>query len=393
MADYLDILKQWKRDIADPVIFEHIDELFPAFGFVLVQECWCSPLKMDLSRPQTPRRDKTVVSRADMRFREQGRWNDSVSVNDMLMSEYRLSSIYEVCRMVSDRFCIPMPSTSAYDGSRDRRQRVLAKLQDYFTWNIENNSGYACKAARRYLTETRGFTDEWIRRLGIGFVPAWDKVVAAVASPRNRITPEELDEACKVTSQDGYTSVGRDHVIAIPYRCGGELKGFLFRSVDPEVRPKYRANTSLERKSVFFNMPEDREPKDIIVVEGELDALTATAAGIANVVSIGGSEISKDRESQVFDALNRNTRRITLCLDLDTDKEGRPNEEKWFACVKRSIHSIQDAKLDFDEIYIARFPTPSDPDEFIRSNGAEAFTELIRNAKPWHRVLSEHYSR
>lgn len=53
--------------------------------------------------------------------------------------------------------------------------------------------------------------------------------------------------------------------------------------------------TDLDRKSAFYNITADPDPKDIVVVKGEMDALCATAAGIENVVAIGGSEITGER--------------------------------------------------------------------------------------------------
>ena len=394
MADYLDILKEWEQTTANGVIYENIDSLFPAYAFRKIQDRWVSPLKMDLSKPKTPNKEKTVVGR-DLKFREQGEWSNPVNVQDKLMCDYNLGSVFEVYKFIADRFCLDMPTTSditAGPGSRTNRQRVLAALEQYFTWNLENNSGAACREVRRYLSEIRGFTPEWQKKLGFGFVPSWEKVESYITSPRIRISKDELEDACSVKSEDGYTTVGKFHTLAIPYRCGGELRGFIFRAVG-DFNPKYKASKGLERKTVFFNMPENRDRKEIIVVEGEMDALTATAAGVANVVAIGGSEISSERRSQVYDAFNRNTRKITLCLDLDTDSEGRPNEEKHMKAVRRSLHAIFDIMPDFNEVYVAHFPTPSDPDEYIRANGAAAFCRLISEAQPWFRFLDEQLSK
>lgn len=395
MADYLEILKEWERNTANEVIFDNIDDLFPSYGFRKAQDRWISPVKIDLNPPKTPNKEKTVVGR-DLCFREQGEWSNPVRVVDKLMEDYRLGSVYEVYKFIADRYCLEMPTTSGNQsqngGYKARRQKVLAELEQYFAWNLANNTGAACSQVRRYLSEERGFTSEWQKRLGFGFVPSWDKVEAYMTSPRMRITKEELDDACCVRNDEGFTTVGKIHNLAIPYRCGGELKGFIFRTVG-DFQPKYKASTGLDRKTVFFNMPDNRENKEIIIVEGELDALTATAAGFVNVVAIGGSEISSERRSQLYDAFNRNTRKITLCFDLDKDADGNPNAGKRFRALRRSLHSIFDIMPDFNEVYVALFPTPSDPDEFIRSQGPEAFRRLIANAQPWHKFLSDYLSK
>jgi len=399
MSEYLDILKEWERDVAMPVIFEHIGDLFPLYGFRRIRtdrDKWVSPLKIDLSRPKTPNREKTVVEAADMRFREQGDWGNGISVVDMLMKEYGTGSLFDTIRFIAGRYGLDMP-TFAGKGSRgysDRsdRKRVLEALENYFVWNLWNNPGQKSGTVRRYLS-CRGFSEDEIRKFRFGFVPDWNKVKAYITSPRMGITEEKFAEACSVCSEEGYTSVGIKHVLALPYRCGGEIKGFLFRAVDDGVLPKYRANTGLDRKKTFFNMPEDRDEKHIIIVEGEMDALTASAAGIKNVVAIGGSDLSGERRNQIFDALNRNTVRITLCLDLDTNRDGEPDHQKRFGAIKRSLHAIFDVSPDFNELYVACLPYPSDPDSYIRKKGPESFNRIIRESLPWWEYLYTHLAR
>ena len=137
---------------------------------------WVSPLKIDLSRPKTPNREKTVVSSCDLKFREQGDWNNAVNVIDRIMEDYNLGSVFEVYRFVADRFHMDMPTSTGnwrQNPERECRNQLLSCLENYFVWNLENNRGAACRKARSYL-EARGFTGDWIRILRFGFVPGWD---------------------------------------------------------------------------------------------------------------------------------------------------------------------------------------------------------------------------
>ena len=128
-------------------------------------------------------------------------------------------------------------------------------------------------------------------------------------------------------------------------------------------------------------------------MEGELDALTATSKGISGAVAIGGAYLSGERRAQICDAFNRNVQEITLCLDLDKDKDGNPDSAKRFYANRRSIISILDIKPNFKELYIAEFPKPCDPDEFIRENGSEAFKGLLSAAKPWWQYISDNINK
>lgn len=394
MSDYLDILKEWEQNTANPVIFDHIDVLFPAYRFVLRNtkngRRWASPEKLDLSTPHHPNKEKTVVCE-DLYFREQGEWTEPVGIVEMLRNEYGLGNMYDVYRWVASRFCLDMPLPGGREEKvRNRRQALLQKLEDYFVWNLWNSPNPKRQKVLDYL-HGRDFSDDQIRALRFGFVPSWEKVETYITSEKSGFSMNEMDEYCKVRGPKGTTSVGYLHTLAIPYRCGGDLKGFLFRLVEPsDMAAKYKATTDLDRKTCFFNMPADRNDKDIVIVEGEMDALMATSWGVENVVAIGGSDISGDRRTQLYDALGRGVKEITLCLDLDEDNEGKPNYEKRFKNNMKTIRTILDVCPSFDAIYVARFPFPSDPDEFIRNNGVEAFCDLLYDAPEWWRYIYEY---
>ena len=392
---YLEILKEWEDRVADPAVYEHLDALFPSYAFRRIQaggpkDHWASRFKLDLSLPRIKNAEKTVVYRSEMRFREQGNWSESQRVMDKYMRDEGLQSIYEAYQAVSLRLGLDMPRPDSREvaeaiGRTERLSSLLDTLLDYFCWNLENNRSAKTASVRQYLKRNRGISAEQSSLLCLGFVPDWSKVIRYVTIDKG-FRLEELDEVCGVRNADGYTAVGKTHVLAIPYECGGVLKGFLFRRIDDgREGPKYIANAGLDRKSVFFNISADHDPKDIVVVEGEMDALKATAEGIANVVAVGGSEIAGERRRQIEDAFRRGVQSITLCFDLDpvSGEETTPNYESLHEHVMKSVRTIKDVNPSFENIRVALFPEVSDPDEFIRNRGADAFKTLIGAAVPY----------
>lgn len=399
MNTYLEILKEWERTTADPAIYERLDVLFPSFGFRRMlqgsdKDHWASPLKLDGTPPKRKNQEKTVVYRSEMKFREQGEWSEGQSIIDRLVMDRGLSNIYEAYVYADSVLGLGMPrknseKVSAALAKAGRRSALLRTLQDYFTSNLFNNRTEKAASTRNYLFRLRRFTQEQARALGLGFVPDWNKVMHHVIVEKG-YTIEELEEACGVRNEKGKTAVGRIHVLSIPYMSGGVLKGFLFRRINDNLDgPKYMANHDLDRKSSFFNMPEGLEEKDLVVVEGEFDALKATAEGIRNVVAIGGSEIAGERKRQVEDALRRGVKWIVLCLDLDEDKSrpGTPNLAARHEHLMKSIHTIKDVCPAFDDIYVVQFPYPTDPDQFIRERGEYEFRLLLDKAVPYWQYL------
>lgn len=400
MSEYLESLRTWEREVANPFIYDHLDELLPAWQFRRMQEGtvrdrWVSHLKADLTAPKVPTREKTVVGFPDMKLREQGDWDNAVGVTDILVREGGFHDSYRFYLWLSDRYSLDMPLPDRDQAalamrSRNRRRAILLALKDLFVHSLASSQSAKAAATRRYLLRDRGFSKESIEALGFGFVPEWSTVVRHIVSLG--YTKQELDSACQVCSSEGRTHVGRSHVLAIPYVCAGELKGFLFRRVDGSEAPKYIANTGLDRGSVFFNYPQGGS-EVLAVTEGEMDALTATAAGIPGVVAMGGSEIAGRRIRQVEEAMAAGTREFILCPDLDTvtleDGTVVPNHMKRYRSVLRTIHSIKSIDIDFDGIRVLEFPEPSDPDEYIRRHGAGAFLDLMRQARPWWEFLAE----
>ena len=364
-TEYLDILREWQTKVLKPCVYEHVDALFPAYQFRRMnpggpKDHWASRYKMDKTIPKNKIAAKTVIYQSEMHFREQGEWSgSSIGILDFYMKENGIRSLYEACQALDARL---------------------------------NNSSDKAQKTRSYLAKERGFTKEQISRLNLGFVPDWGTVMRFITQ-RKGYTIEELEAACEVRNAEGKTTVGKTHTLAIPYECAGVLKGFIFRKIENKEGPKYIASQELDRKSAFFNITADPDPKDIVVVEGEFDALKATAEGIENVVAIGGAEIAGERRSQVEDALSRRgVKKIILCLDLDAEKDApsKAKTQQRHEHIMRSIHTIKDVDMDFEEIYVASFPEPSDPDEYIRTYGVEAFRDLLGRAVPYWEYLFDY---
>ena len=394
MQDYIDILKEWQQNVLFPLVFDHLDELLPSYRFRRLRnrgrDYWASAQKIDGSAPKTPNREKTVVYRDDMNLREQGDWNSPVSVVDAICRHEGLSSMYEFNVYVSGRYGLEMPNTGGSAGTRtvsrsQVQRKVLDALQDYFRWNLKNNSSRRADQVRSYLADQRGFPLEEALSAGFGFVPSWERVTKFITEHKG-IAKEDLDSACGVGA-----GVGETHVLSIPYVCGGVLKGFLFRCVERRVSPRYMANSGLDRKNVFFGIPSRTE--SLLVVEGEMDALKCRQAGFGNAVAIGGSEVSGERRRQMEDAFRRGVKAVTLCLDLDRTKDGTADTDSHYRHIMKSVHTIRDIEPFFEDIRVVCFDEPCDPDECIRKSGADAFIKAVADAKPYWEYLYEYHKK
>jgi replicative DNA helicase len=182
------------------------------------------------------------------------------------------------------------------------------------------------------------------------------------------------DEITDVISAKLPHGVGSTHRLTFPYRNGsGHITGFIYRTISEEHKPKYLFDKGLKRGSTLFNFRYKRNNTDLIITEGILDALIATARGINNVAALLSNTITKEQARQ---AVKNCGGRITLCLD--SDKAGQDGTEK---TIEELLKAAEEAHVPV-KIYVAKLPQGiKDVDELITQKGAEAFTDIILNAE------------
>jgi DNA primase catalytic core len=361
-------ITEWIKDELYPTLFESIDRALPEFSFCKWSGGWRSSLKLDLTNPKTKRKDKTVVSKkAPGYILEQG--GDVLSLVDYVMRRDGVEFIQAV-ETLADVVGLQLPKGEFNQESYQRYKDQATLLEDcnsYFIYCLENSTG--ADEVKAYLS-SRGYSDEDIKAMELGYIPSQDKLYKYLLS--KGYSQSLIDEVVKLNK-----GIGSTHRLTIPYRSGGSVKGFKFRTVG-DATPKYLNSTGLDRLGGFFNLSGIKGDKDVVIVEGELDSLSASARGVENVVATGGSSIAPE---QVRDAIKRGAKSFTLCLDRDPGKEVETYKK-----INSAIEVILGEGVN--RIYIARLPGSGDdkvdPDSLIRESGVDSFKQAIREALPYY---------
>jgi len=356
-------ITDWIKDELYPTLFESIDRALPELSFYRWSGGWRSSLKLDLTSPKTKRKDKTVVSKkAPGYILEQG--GDVLSLVDYVMRRDGVEFIQAV-ETLADVVGLQLPKGEFNQESYQRYKDQATLLEDcnsYFIYCLENSTG--ADEVRAYLS-SRGYSDEDVKAMELGYIPDQDKLYKYLLS--KGYSQSLVDEVVKLNK-----GIGSTHRLTIPYRSGGSVKGFKFRTVG-DATPKYLNSTGLDRLGGFFNLSGIKGDKDVVIVEGELDSLSATARGVENVVATGGSSIASD---QVKDAIRRGAKSFTLCLDTEPGKE-----EETAKRITSAIEVILGEGVN--RVYIVTLPDlgggKTDPDRLIKESGVEAFREALSN--------------
>jgi DNA primase catalytic core len=368
-------LTEWIKLELYPVLFESIDKALPEHNFKQYAGGWRSKTYLD-SSPHKDREDKTVVNKqAPTRILEQG--GESLSLIDYVIKRDSVDFITAV-KTLAEVVGLQLPQT---DFNKEdyieysKTNNILEDCNSYFIYCLENSTG--AEDVRDYLY-SRGYSDEDIKTMELGYIPDQSKLYSYLTDKKNY----NLDLVNKALSINNDNRIGSTHKLTIPYRSGGIIKGFKFRTIGGTT-PKYLNSTGLDKLGGFFNLSGIKGDKDLVIVEGELDSLSATARGLNNVVSTGGSSISSE---QVKDAIKRGAKSFTLCFD---------NEPKKAEETDRNINKAIEVILaeGVNKVYIVTLPElgeKTDPDSYIKAEGVDAFKNVLRGALSFyqHRLNS-----
>jgi DNA primase len=361
-----------------PALFERIDIALPEHKFTRYRGGWRSPTYLNGSPHKRP--DKTVVSSsAPSRILEQG--GDNLSLIDYIKQRDNIEFI-EAVKTLAEVVGLQVPDSPDWDPEAykiaESRAQILEEANQYFIYCLNNDSG--AEIVRDYLKNKRGYSPEEILEMELGYIPSQDKVYKYLQG--KGFTESQIKDL-------NFNRIGSSYKLSIPYRSGGSLKGFNFRLIGeaPAGSLKYINSLSTGDKTEgFFNLSGLKGDKDLIIVEGELDSLSAKVRGIDNIVSLGANNINN---KQIQTALKRGAKKFTICLDREPAKELDPDsKDNPVNTVNRIISVI--LVNNVNRIFIAELPESgdkTDPDSFIRDKGVAAVKDVISRAIPYYEFI------
>lgn len=154
-------------------------------------------------------------------------------------------------------------------------------------------------------------------------------------------------------------------------------------------RPKYMKTNETNfdaikgnRSSIFFLPGVEsniRKDKEVIVVEGQFDAVSCNLAGLTNTVALGGASNFHQDEYDKFESLVGDEGKIVMVLD--SDEAGVSNMVK-------IAHRFPDANIS-----TVVLPDGEDPCSYRANNGDKKLTEVMSERNPIHELVVNNTNR
>ena len=276
-------------------------------------------------------------------------------------------SFMEAVKLLADRNHMTLPEVRDdpdYEKRRSQRERLLSANKEAARFYHEQLWKPEGKKVLDYL-HGRGLDDGVIRRFGLGAsADQWDGLTSFLSE--KGYTQEELSLAglTVVKSGSAYDMFRSRAMFPIIDQYGNVL-GFGGRAMN-DAKPKY-LNTSdtpvfNKRKGVYaINLiRKQRDLKRILLVEGYMDVVAISQAGVTGAVATLGTALTNEQAR----LMKRFAPEVHLAYDGD---------EAGQHAIERGLEILEGEDVPAKVFF---FPDGLDPDEFIRQRGLDAFQAL-----------------
>lgn len=299
---------------------------------------------------------------------------------------------------LAEKYGLEVPKTHKVDGSlkelKDKMLMATSVAAEYYHDLLLRQKSENAQHALDYLTK-RGISSDIIKKFHLGVAP---KTYSTLYEElRNDFSNEVLEKAGLILKSEkgGYIDRFRGRLIIPIQNENGEFVAFGARALEDGQSPKYlnSSDSLIYNKSrllygLYTAKESIRKEDAVILMEGYFDVISSQAHGIENCVASCGTSLTSDHVK----LLSRYTKSRRIYLSFDTDLAGQKATNRGAEIIKEVFAGLGDIK-QFDESYLASNsekyaceirviapPEGKDPDEFVRSAGAEAYKAYMQEA-------------
>ncbi|WP_340701248.1 DNA primase [Brevibacillus borstelensis] len=241
--------------------------------------------------------------------------------------------------------------------------QLVAKLYHYVL--TETPYGHE---AMKYL-QKRGISRQTIDEYGIGFAPdSWNFVTSFLQN--RRFSLDLMVEAGLLAKSEAGKIFDRfrGRVIFPIHDSQGKVIAFGGRALDPSAPAKYLNSPEsplFSKSTTLFNLhrarPYIRKRKQALLFEGYVDVISVWQAGFPQGIATLGTALTEQQARMI----RRNAESVVLLFDGDAAGQ---------EATAKAINILQEAGV---VVRIAPLPPGTDPDDYIRQHGAEAFSQQV----------------
>src|SRR5680860_191515 len=226
--------------------------------------------------------------------------------------------------------------------------------------------------------EGRGIARDTIKEFRVGYAPGGRDVLKTALLKRGFTEAQLLETGLVIKPEDGRPTYDRfRNRLTIPILDSkSRVITFGARALEADAQPKYLNSPEtrlFDKGSMVYNFARARtsafDKGELIVVEGYMDVIALHQAGFTNVVATLGTAFT-ERQMEILWLLAPEP---VICFDGD-----RAGEAAAARAIDRMLPHLSEGR----SFRFAFLPEGQDPDDLVKSAGADAFASCVTNAHP-----------
>ena len=293
-----------------------------------------------------------------------------ISIWDYVQKKYTTENNKETLEKLASLAGVELPKLSEQDliviDKSQKTSSLINTVQSYFIEQLWSSVGVK---ALEYLTKSRGYTEDQIKIMGIGFNPGYQQTHVHLLNNHALLTANVTDKLNFIEYRD-------NHPITFLHRdIHGKPLTIWGRTLQQDEKDKYKPYSN-STKETPFNLYKSRNLNDQILVEGYFCSMIAHAHGLYNVTAVNTNSITT---AQIETLKQTKAKRIYLAFGHD--KAGK-------AGTKKSIELLLEHNF---EVFIVSYPIEyTDIDQYITKTDINSFKKDVEQAISSSKWLSEY---
>ena len=284
------------------------------------------------------------------------------------VSDYENVKFLEAVKIVADKCGIPFHGIIKKDAPKNytKEYEAMNLALKFYQNNLNSKEGVL---AKEYLFK-RNLGEDIIKEFELGLSLGGNLSLNQLLL--NKGYSKELMQQLGLINQnnDIIHDVFQRRIMFPIHDLEGNVVGFTGRIYEDSGQAKYinsKESNIFKKGQILFNYhratKEIKRKKEVVLVEGNMDAIRMYASGIKNVLALMGTSLTKEQVA-ILKGL-----RAHIILMFDNDSAGE-------IATYQNGTILEEAGLDFK---VVRLSGEKDPDEYIIKQGVKALEENIRS--------------
>ena len=284
------------------------------------------------------------------------------------VSDYENVKFLEAVKIVADKCGIPFHGVIKKEKPKNytKEYETMNLALKFYQNNLNSKEGVL---AKEYLLK-RNLGEDVIKEFELGLSLGGNLSLNQLLLNKG-FSKELLLQLGLINQNNGYINDVFQRRVMFPiHDLEGNVVGFTGRIYEDSGQAKYinsKESNIFKKGQILFNYhratKEIKRKKEVILVEGNMDAIRMYASGIKNVLALMGTSLTKEQVS-ILKGLRAN-----IILMFDNDSAGE-------TATYQNGTILEEAGLDFK---VVRLSGEKDPDEYIIKHGVKALEENIRS--------------